>query len=318
MTASWDRKDFPWALLAREAVVDIYDYSWACSHAAVECVPPPASPDKPFPVHVYPHHETIPRVPIAADFGSAISRERGRQADVLDAIRFRPPTEGPELRMVESFLHRGLPEPKAGERLSVMVEPKIEAAFPDIVAAYWDPLVAAAWSSARCALTKSDVRLLHYLHVEGGSADKDALLKGFRGRGIKRSIERLHTAAVIDTVGEEIRLRPIEEIFALRRLICVEAKISSPGRALDQALRCTWFASEVYLLIPAVPTDESMLRIARLHGIGMVTPGSFIEDAVVPATCARLPRSYASWMFNEWVWRLTDDPVSGRERAART
>lgn len=316
---AWERKGYRCVVSAREAVVDIYNYDsfWACGHAGVQCVLPSAPAHRPRPVHTYAHYESIPRAPNATNLGSAMGRERGGQPGVVDAIRFRQPTQGPELRMVDSFLKQGLPKPKPGERLSVMVEPKVESAFPDIVAAYWDPLVAEKWPFARRALTKADLRLVHFLHSEGGSASVDGLFRCFSGRAAKRSIERLQSAAVIDVLPDQIRLRPLEEIFALRRLLCLEAKISSPARALDQAVRCTWFASEVYLLVDSAPTDEELFRIARLHGIGVTLPGCSVKDAVVAAVPGRLPRSYATWMFNEWVWRLADDPVTGREYPAR-
>lgn len=316
MGGSWDRKPFSSIRAPSQAAVEIYDYFWAHGVSAVKCSRLPAASIGSPSVHAYAHHEVIPPESVARSLGVEMSRQR-HQGGVLDAIRFRLPTEGPEMRMVDSFLAKGLPEPLADERLSVMVEPKVEGAFPDIVAAYWDPQTASSWSPARRTLTKADIRLLHLLYVEGGVGRVHEIMKRFRGRGVPRSIERLRSSSVIELVNEEICLRPLHEIFALKRLICIEAKVSSPMRAIDQAVRCTWFASDVYLLMPTLTGNESIRKIAALHGIGMILPDSSIDAAPVSSARASLPRSYASWMFNEWVWRLADDSGMGSEYTAR-
>lgn len=263
----------------------------------------------------YSHHVVIPPVARSPGLGEAMARTSVENAG-SDAIRFRQPTEGPEMELVEMFLSRGLPEPEDGERLSILVEPKVEAAFPDIVAAYWDPVVAEKWGEERLRLTKSDVRILQFLHGHGPIRAEE-LQARHRGRGLAKAVRRLEAARVIEPVANEIRLRPLSEIFALRRLVCVEAKVSAATRAMDQAVRCTWFASEVYLLMPALPTDETVRHIAGVHGIGMVMPDSSIDEAPVRASRGKLPRSYATWLFNEWVWRLSKEPQPGREYPAR-
>jgi hypothetical protein len=316
MAISWDSLKILTGEGTGEAAIDVYDYFWACSQAGLNCSPSLLT-DLPR-VYAYPHHDAAP-APLPGQFVSSyVSGSERRDEGVANSIRFRPPTEGPEFRMVETFLREGLPKPLPGERLSVMVEPRVEATFPDVVAAYWSTQVIDMWTSARRLLTKADIRLLHFLHGHGTSMQTDDLLSRFRGSAARRSIERLVAAAVVDQNEAQTCIRPLDEIFALRRLVCIEAKVSAPAKALDQAVRCSWFASEVYLLMPCLPKDKDILRIASIHGIGMVLPDSSLEDAVIAAEPAPLPRSYASWMFNEWVWRLSDDPGALGERTPRS
>jgi hypothetical protein len=221
-------------------------------------------------------------------------------------VRFRLPTEGPEYRMVDEFTRFGLPDPARGEQLSILIEPKVETSVPDLVAIYWDRSVADAWSTARRELSKVDIRLLHYVYSHGQPVAIDALTSRYRAQGVKRSIQRLLAADVVEERDGALRTGPLENIFSLRRLICIEAKVSAPARALEQAVRCSWFASHVYLLLPNVPSDPKILRGMALHGIGVALPDRPLDAAPVQATPGELPRSYASWLLNEWVWRLSD------------
>jgi hypothetical protein len=316
MASTWGRGFQSTIRTSREAAIDVYDYFWARSCAAVECLLPSVPAPPTAPVFAYSHHTVIPPVPRMPGLGEAMCRGNLKESASADPIRFRQPTEGPEMQLVEAFLSRGLPEPRHGEHLTVLVEPKVEAAFPDIVAVYWDPAVANQWTEERLQLMNSDVRLLQFLYGHGPIRAEE-LQRRHRRRSLSKAVRRLEAAAVIEPIGDEIRLRPLTDIFALRRLICVEAKVSAVSRAMDQAVRCTWFASEVYLLMPTLPVDGAVRHIADVHGIGMVVPDTSIDEAPVHATRGSLPRSYATWLFNEWVWRLSRESLTGREYPAR-
>jgi hypothetical protein len=96
--------------------------------------------------------------------------------------------------------------------------------------------------------------------------------------------------------------RPLSHSFAVRRIIAVEAKVAEWAAALDQASLNTWFASESYVLVPHVPRGERLLAAAKSLGVGVWARNSKAKYAVSTSS-ANLPRSYASWLFNEWVWR---------------
>src|SRR5258706_15676735 len=112
MSVLWEKKMFRGPAVSSEVVFDVYDYFWACGHAAVKCLLPSAPGAQAPSVHTYHHHEVIAPAVMATTLGSATPRP-GAERGLVDALQFRPPTDGPEMRMVESFLRHGLPLPKA-------------------------------------------------------------------------------------------------------------------------------------------------------------------------------------------------------------
>jgi hypothetical protein len=89
-------------------------------------------------------------------------------------------------------------------------------------------------------------------------------------------------------------------MFAIRRIIAIEAKISEWRAALDQAFVNTWFTPESYILVPMIPKGAMLFDAAIQRGIGVLSKE---RPCLVPRKLGR-PRSYASWLFNEWTWRL--------------
>lgn len=93
--------------------------------------------------------------------------------------------------------------------------------------------------------------------------------------------------------------------FAASKIIAVEAKIGKWAEVLNQALLNTWFASKSYVLVPRLPSGQQLAEAKRL-GIGVC---SMDDQGVkeVASESARLPRSYASWVLNDWAWRSAQD-----------
>jgi hypothetical protein len=117
-------------------------------------------------------------------------------------------------------------------------------------------------------------------------------------------LDRLQEANVIYSHGRSWRVRSLRKCFAVKRLVAIEAKLDNWRRGFKQAVKNTWFASESYLLLPTVPCDEDVVELARKFGVGVLLQSRPVARPVVRATEADLPRSYASWLFNEWVWKI--------------
>jgi hypothetical protein len=62
----------------------------------------------------------------------------------------------------------------------------------------------------------------------------------------------------------------------------------------------TWFASISYLLTPHVPRSEDFRTRASALGVGL---WSRKRGIIHQPSAGTVPRSYASWLFNEWVWK---------------
>jgi hypothetical protein len=223
------------------------------------------------------------------------------ESKALCPVWSRTATQGPELDVVQAFLERCVVR-RAGHVVSVFCEPRLDTGYPDVVLVHWDRKAADAWPVERAQLTVEDVRLLHFLH---GARSVSREEFGCRSslRHPDHALERLVAARVVKVSSRRIRVRPLAEIFAVRRLIALEAKISDCRRGLQQAFVNTWFASESFLLLRHVPKAGSLLEDAARLGVGVLSVDQELSTPQLRARRDRLPQSYASWLFNEWAWR---------------
>jgi len=217
-------------------------------------------------------------------------------------IQGTPLRPGPEATMVGEFIETDLPPARKGESRSVFIEPRLGVSIPDIVAVYWDSSMTTSWPEARRSLKEIDLRLVHLLFISGPLSEEK--LRAVFPLGLQRSLNRLDMAGLISYTNALWCLVNPTGIFAVRRIIAFEAKISSISRALEQAYRNTWFASESYVLTPARQPRASTIDRARSRGVGLwLHSGEITHTPLVCAKQHRIPQSYASWMFNELVWR---------------
>jgi hypothetical protein len=224
---------------------------------------------------------------------------------VLESSGFsaRRPTPGSEYELVEAYVQSKLPPAPRGQTRTIFVEPRISSGCPDIVVVYWHVGTARRWSVNRAKVTPKDLRVLHYL-VTAGAADVSQL-EAVYSHGIRPALARLHAAALIGCKAQLWRARALEHIFAVRRLVAIEAKLSEWQRGLSQALQNTWFSSESYLLLGRFPRRSRLAQEASRLGIGVMTHDQQLECAECAARSEQLPKSYVSWLFNDWAWRAS-------------
>jgi len=211
---------------------------------------------------------------------------------------FRKQRPGPELDLVDGFLEAMPLQVPRGCKVTVFREPRIESGFPDLVIVVWREAATRNWKKERASLKPQDLRIVHYLHRAGRATSKDL---GGCFRGTTASLERLLGAEVVRQVGKAWVPRALSWSFAAKKIIAVEAKIGKWADALDQAVLNTWFASKSYILIPNSPPDR-LLEVASRLEIGILSMNGEGADEVASPS-GKLPKSYASWMFNDWAWR---------------
>lgn len=215
--------------------------------------------------------------------------------------RYRRVSAGPEADLIAKFLaHPPILVPP-GCRLTVFREPALESGFPDLVAVIWKPCVTRTWPTTRTALTIADFRMMQHLLRSGGMA-LTSLMDVF-GRDGLRSLARLEANAMVRSQGSWRAARALGGIFAVREIVAVEAKMTAWSSALEQASLNRWFASKSYVLVPQLPKDPSVLETARFRGIGIWVMQNDRARRELQAASAKQPVSYASWLFNDWVWR---------------
>lgn len=223
-------------------------------------------------------------------------------ADVGLGLRFRSATPGPETDLVEAFLENldvALPR---GRRLTVFCQPALETGFPDIVAVVWRESIARKWRSERELLSSDDLRLIHALAGRGWfEIDR---LEGIFRRRLRPSLERLESLDLALITERKCRTRALNSIFAVERIVAIEAKISWWRRALEQAGSNVWFSSESHALMPSVSDREAVTDVAQRFQVGVLQFDDARPTEIWAAPQRPIPASYGSWLFNEWVWRI--------------
>lgn len=214
---------------------------------------------------------------------------------------FRRARPGPELDLVDAFLDSMPLEIPRGCQATVFREPRIESGFPDLVIVVWRVAAARKWDEERAQLQPQDLRLMHYLHQAGGKVP-DGELSEFFLRPVP-ILERLQRAGMVRRLKQGWSARALSWAFAAKKIIAVEAKIDKWAEVMDQAVLNTWFASSSYVLIPRPPSQQ-LRDVAKTFGIGICSmSGSEVEEISFPPE--ELPKSYASWTFNDMAWRAS-------------
>lgn len=225
-----------------------------------------------------------------------------KTADQHPLASFRTPVNGPELRIVEAFCHGLHANAPIDLATTVFVEPKIVGSFPDLVIVQWDPEIATTWSRDREGLEAGDTFWLHYLH-QLGRLERATVCERQGNKKGASTWERLLQADVGRRGSECLYSKPLSEIYAVKRLVAIEAKVGNWRRGLEQAFQNTWFASESYLLLDQLNGRQELFSRARDLGIGLLEPGASLNHCPLPPKLSDLPLSQASWLFNESVWR---------------
>jgi hypothetical protein len=217
-------------------------------------------------------------------------------------FRLRAQAVGPEQQLVDQFLSQQEFRLPPGRRLTVIPQPAVETGFPDLVAVVWKPSATAYWKRDRLKLIPQDIQLLHLLSCIGWT-DLMFLKTLFR-RGLYQSLDRLGAADLILVGTHKCRSRTLKNIFAVERIIAVEAKISSWRRAVEQARNNLWFSSESHVLLPEKRSISSLIAEVDTFGIGVLGQFKDGTNQHRKPEVQQVPTSYGSWLFNEWVWRI--------------
>ena len=168
---------------------------------------------------------------------------------------------GPEMDLVASFLNGSIFAAPPRCEVSIFQEPRLPSGFPDLVIVFWRRDVVQDWVPARASLRTPDIRLAHYLCQIGPAMLPD--LQASFGKNVSRCLERLHEAGIVKPKRDCWTVRSLSEVFAVKQLIAVEAKVNKWRAGLKQAWLNTWFASDSYLLVPQVPRGSALLDRAR-------------------------------------------------------
>lgn len=213
--------------------------------------------------------------------------------------------EGPELKLVEEFIYE-IPKifkPKKN-KLALFIEPLIEGAYPDIIVTEYNPKIIDSWKEQRNLLNNIDFKIFENLRQHGGLTSAELFKNtNHNYKVLLQSIEKLYDAGLIERKQEKWKPKPLDETYAVKRLVSIEAKMNEWKTLLSQADANQWFASESYALSSVKNPRESTINKFKDYGIGLYSLSNQKLVKLSEAKKQSLPKSYMSWMFNEWVGR---------------
>lgn len=236
---------------------------------------------------------------------NVISYSSSIYTDSASRMAFRQPTLGPETDLVYQYCNDHLNSFENFDSVSIFLEPKLDSGFPDIVVVVWDKEKASHWPAARKELLSQDILITHYVNCTG-ELPVDSLVKKY---GVKKASEmmlRLSDARIVDVESDKLLRKPLEESFAIKRLIAIEAKVKDWRKGVDQAVQNTWFAAESYLLLGVLPKTQHVAEYAEKLGVGVLNNNESFQHPHLKSKVGELPVSHASWLFNEWAWRYSN------------
>lgn len=223
-------------------------------------------------------------------------------------LKVRKPRNGPEYQLVERFLDYKIKRfesrknPKT--KLAVFFEPFLESGFPDLVFSEYDPRRFDQWSDNRFKLNVGDIKIFyHILHSRGNEGMRIQQQLGIESKLLLVSIEKLLDAGLIVRRLNQWHAKQFTEIFGIKKLIAVEAKINNWTEVFNQAHLNKWFSSESYALSSVVQPAEKNLKRSELLGVGIYVSNHKVIKKIRPSSLNSVPSSYASLMFNEWIGR---------------
>ena len=220
-------------------------------------------------------------------------------------LKARTPSNGPEQIFIDEFafyLCETFKNINGG--IAIFYEPLLETGFPDIVFVQYNPNVYDRWNIDRSKLFSTDLKVLHHLVCKNG-LNSDCLRKqlGIDSKTLITSIERLLDGGLIKRKNNLWKPYGFNKLFAIKRIIAVEAKIKNLKSAVQQAEINRWFASESYIVSPVDNPSEGILKYSKISGVGIYSFNKKSIRRIAKSARFQLPCSYASWMFNEWIGR---------------
>lgn len=211
----------------------------------------------------------------------------------------RRTTEGREKTLVDEFIGSNLAPAPTGQVRLVFVEPRIETGFPDLVIVYLNFAAANEWNFKRTDLSKHDICVLHHLATCG--SEDQARLSFLFPVGLRSALRKLESMGLVRSARDRWQAQKPRKLMAVRRIVAIEAKVGAWRPGLEQAFINRWFASESYLLLPGVPRSAELAIELGKTGVGLFTCDTPMRRPAIRAEKAKLPGSYASWLFNEWA-----------------
>jgi hypothetical protein len=222
-------------------------------------------------------------------------------------IKARKVTQGTEFDLVQKFIayKKGLFRSSDTKHLMIFVEPQLHHSYPDIVFVEYNPNCFENWNSARFDLNKNDYKICYHMYINKNIGAEDIVAQlGLSWKETTLSIERLYDAGLVERFNGYWRLKD-KDVFGVKKIQAVEAKINKLDVVLQQAMINKNFASESYVLsnVNKGIEDPRVQRYCDL-GIGLYTQSDKQFKLISKSRKRTLPVSFSSIYFNEWIGKI--------------
>ena len=226
-------------------------------------------------------------------------------------INSRPITDGEEFSMVKEFVNfkKTSFKPTDTKNLAIFIETKINDAYPDVIFAEYNPCRYENWNIARNTLSTDDLKILHFIYSKRKVTSQRMVKElSIQYKTLLLSLEALMDAELIIRKNSHWFVYNREEIFGIRCIEAVEAKISKWNVVMQQAIINKTFASESSVLLKrkSEPDSESVKRM-NSFGIGIYLYNSEQFSCFAPANHNQFPSNYNSIYLNECIGRIINN-----------
>jgi hypothetical protein len=226
-------------------------------------------------------------------------------------INSRPITEGQEFDMVSEFINFRKDSFKATsqKQLAIFIETKINDAYTDVVFADYNPQFYENWNDHRNKLSTNDLKILHFIFSKRNVTSQRIIRElSIQYRTLLQSIEALMDAQLIDRKDGCWIVRNRSNVFGVKRIEAVEAKISKWDKVMQQAILNKTFASESFVLSKRKrEPDSNVVERISSFGIGIYLYDDKQFSCYSPASHNRFPSNYNSIYLNECIGRILNN-----------
>lgn len=226
-------------------------------------------------------------------------------------INSRPITEGQEFDMVSEFINfkKEVFKPTSQKQMAIFIETKINDAYPDVVFTEYNPRFYEQWNDNRNKLSTTDLKLLHFIFSKRNVTSQKIIKElSIQYKSLLQSLEALIDAQLINRKDGCWIVPNRNEVFGVKRIEAVEAKISKWDEVMQQAIVNKAFASESFVLSKRKrePDTEVVGRISAF-GIGIYLYDNKQFSCYAQASHNRFPSNYNSIYLNECIGRILNN-----------
>lgn len=223
-------------------------------------------------------------------------------------INSRPITSGQEFDMVNEFINykKEIFKETSQKKLAIFIETKINNAYPDVIFAEYNPYFYETWNKNRDNLTTDDLKILHYIFSKRNVTSRKIIKDlSIQYKSLLCSLEALIDAELIDRKNKYWIIPNKSDIFGVKRIEAVEAKISKWDKVMQQAIINKSFASDSFVLSKRKhePRSEVVEKISSF-GIGIYLYDDEHFSCYKPSQHNRFPSNYNSIYLNECIGKI--------------